>query len=68
MSEFTCVYQCRLEGSIGRFHDMSTVVQAANVKQAMAKAFDQLHAKGFETQFPVSCNELIGDSLRKEMQ
>lgn len=68
MQEFTCVYEVRSGNAIGAWQKMSSVVEATSVKQAMESCRQQLNNNGFQTRFPVSCNGLSGESLRKELQ
>jgi hypothetical protein len=73
LTTYQCTYETRKNSSEGAFFPESRTLDAANVKAAMAAAFDQLHAEGYETRNPVSCSplggeKLAGESLRQAMQ
>jgi hypothetical protein len=66
---FECVYEIRKIGSIGCWDSSGLVsIKANNVKEAMSKAFNWYHNNGFETRFPIRCNEFEENELREKMQ
>lgn len=65
---YKCIYEARKDGAIGKFYPVEAEFEAETVKEAMSATFNQLHADGFELNFPISCNGIKGEELMKEMQ
>ena len=64
--KYECTYETRKNGAIGSWQKTTVTVNADSIGAAMDIAHTQL-SQDHQLRFPVACNGLTGENLRKPM-